>query len=154
MNKKSGLSDSPFFRPVTPASKKHDVAASQVFPPDKQTPGENKQTDNHPPNDDTVIPRHHDTTLPRPRDAMTPLPSAMVETIRKAVKAIGKEAATHRFTVREKQLIADIIYHFSRQGIRTSENEIARIAINIIITDFEQRREQGLLGQVLRELNA
>src|SRR5437764_4589729 len=45
------------------------------------------------------------------------------EGVRKAVKQIGKEAATHRFTLEEKNELADIEYTYKRQGIRTSENE-------------------------------
>ncbi len=63
------------------------------------------------------VSRYHDTTI---------------ETIRKAVKQIGKEGATHRFTSKEKRDIADLIYTYKRQGIRTSENEITRIAINFM----------------------
>jgi hypothetical protein len=50
------------------------------------------------------------------------------DVVRKAVKQIGKEAATHRFTLDEKNLLADIEYTYKRQGIRTSENELTRIA--------------------------
>src|SRR5712692_7907257 len=74
--------------------------------------------------DDTVIPRYHDTTQPRNHDTMTPFTEEdRIEAVRKAVKQIGKEAATHRFTLEEKQMLADIEYTYKRQGMRTSENE-------------------------------
>src|SRR5688572_9892506 len=44
----------------------------------------------------TTTPRYHDTVIPSYHDAI-------VETIRMAVKAFGKEAATHRFTPEEKK---------------------------------------------------
>ena len=92
-----------------------------------------------PPSDhDTVIPRHHDTT---------------VESIRKAVKQFGKEAATHRFTREEKQKIAELIFAYSSKGIRTSENEIARIAVNFLVEDHKQNGKDSILDQVLKLLN-
>jgi hypothetical protein len=77
------------------------------------------------PHHDTMIPRHHDTTVPRNHETMVPGEAQDIfEAVRKSVKQIGKEAATHRFTLDEKNLLADIEYTYKRQGIRTSENEI------------------------------
>ncbi|MCI0711196.1 MAG: hypothetical protein L0154_13645 [Chloroflexi bacterium] len=100
--------------------------------------------------DDTVLPRHHATvvdTMP-PRDHDT-----MVETIRKAVKEFGKEAATHRFTAEEKKQIADLLYIYKQQGLRTSENEVARIAINFLLNDHRENGENSILYKVLKALN-
>ncbi len=104
---------------------------------------------------DTVIPRHHETMQPSNHDTTTPQPEAVIfEVVRKAVKQIGKEAATHRFTLDEKNLLADIEYTYKRQGIRTSENEITRIAINYFIEDYRQNGEQSLLAKLLKHLNS
>jgi hypothetical protein len=94
---------------------------------------------------DTVIPRHHDTTVstmqPRNHDTViSHVDYDIFDVVRKAVKRIGKEAATHRFTLDEKNLLADIEYTYKRQGIRTSENEITRIAINYFIEGLSQKR--------------
>jgi hypothetical protein len=95
---------------------------SQDSPPppneeDKQeeildTPGKEKKPAASPqPRRDTTTPRHHDTTVSRYHDTMTPQQdSAIFEVVRKAVKQLGKEAATHRFTLAEKNLLADIEY--------------------------------------------
>ena len=97
-----------------------------------------------------MTPRHHDTsrdtTLPRYHDAM-------VEVVRKSVKEFGKEAATHRFTLEEKKAVADIIYAYKGRSIKTSENEIARIAINFVINDYEENGENSILHKVLDALN-
>ena len=73
--------------------------------------------DNHatttPSNNDAMVPRYHDT--------------ATIEVVRKSLKTFGKEAATHRFTLEEKQAIAELIFAFRQKNIRTSENEITRI---------------------------
>src|SRR4030095_12417166 len=61
------------------------------------------------PKRDTMTPRHHDTTVSRYHDTMAPRQDADIfEVVRKAVKQLGKEAATHRFTLAEKNLLADI----------------------------------------------
>lgn len=92
-----------------------------------------------------MIPRHHDTTIPRYHDTT-------VENIRRAVKQFGKEAATHRFTTEEKTKVRDLIYTYGSQGIVTSENEIARIAINGLIEDYKENGEESLLAKVLKKL--
>src|SRR5512132_3700050 len=76
------------------------------------------------PKPDTMIPRHHDTavsTMP-PRNQDTTVAHSqddIFEVVRKTVRQIGKEAATHRFTSDEKNSLADIEYTYRRQGIRT-----------------------------------
>ena len=104
---------------------------------------------------DTMIPRHHATNQPRHHATMTPLAqSDIIESVRKSVKQIGKEAATHRFTLEEKNLLTDIEYTYKRQGIRTSENEITRIAINFFIEDYRHNGEQSILAKILKALNS
>jgi len=51
-----------------------------------------------------------------------------VQRIRKATRQIGKEA------------LADIIYRYGRLGLKTSEKEVVRIAVNWMLGD------QGALG--------
>ena len=128
--KKSGLADSPFFS--TPLS-----ATSE--PPQPIISAQMSATDNTkiPSDRDTVIPRYHDTTI---------------EAVRRAVKAFGKEAATHRFTLTEKRAIANIVHALHMQGIRTTENEITRIAINFVIDEFNRQEKESLLGRVLQAL--
>lgn len=104
---------------------------------------------------DTMTPRHHDTIIPFNHDTTTPREgSDIFEVVRKSVKQIGKEAATHRFTLEEKNAFADIEYTYKRQGIRTSENEITRIAINYFIEDYRQNGEDSLLANILKRLNS
>ncbi len=77
-----------------------------------------------------------------------------VETIRRAVRVVGKEAATYRFSPEEKARMADLIYTYKRQGIRTSENEVSRIALNFIFQDYEENGEGSVLAKVLEALNS
>ena len=109
----------------------------------------NKKTDpdrKQPSNRDTMQPRNHETMVSRYHDTT-------IETVRKAVKELGKEAATYRFTIEEKRAIADLVYTYKRRGIRTSENEITRIAVNFVLHDNQESGKNGILDKVLRALN-
>lgn len=124
--KKTGLADSPIFQSSTP---------KPVF--DAETPPIAQ--------DDTVIPRHHDTTTPWLHDTMA--------RIRRAVKELGKEAATHRFTPQEKAAVGEIVFTYRQRGIRTSENEVTRIALNYLVEDYRAQGEQSILSQILKALH-
>jgi hypothetical protein len=93
-----------------------------------------------------TTPRHHDTTL-------SPTDENRIRQVRRAVREFGKEAATHRFTQAEKQAIAEAVYAYKTRGIRTSENEIARIAINFLFSDYRANGEKSILHQCLLSLN-
>lgn len=108
--------------------------------------------------DDAVPPRNHATTpsangatMAAANDA-APDP-ALLEAVRKTTKQVGKEAATHRFTAAEKQMIAEIVYTCARQGTRTSENEITRVAVNWILLDYQKHRARSVLTQLLASLH-
>jgi hypothetical protein len=147
--RKSGLADSPFF---SVPQKKRAAAPPPDEPPKNKKQGKRKdhtgklRAARRQSNRDTTTPRNHDTTVSRYHDTI-------IESVRKAVKEFGKEAATHRFTVEEKKAIADIIYAYRSRGIRTSENEIARIAVNFIVNDYWENGETSILDRVLRALN-
>ena len=151
--RKNELDYSPLFQ-----SKSHFV------PKDNDSSGTNQQAPTpkraaKTQHNDTVTPRYQDTTvsttLPRHRDTVTPQDEDdILDIVRKAVKQIGKEAATHRFTLDEKNLLADIEYTYKRQGVRTSENEITRIAINYFIQDYQRNGNSSLLAKILQRLNS
>jgi hypothetical protein len=104
---------------------------------------------------DTVIPRHHDTMTPSNHTTMIPLTEeGILEAVRKAVKQVGKEAATQRLTLEEKQNLKTIEYTYMQQGILTSSNEIIRIATNYIVRDHQKNGEKSVLAKVLRKLNS
>ena len=98
---------------------------------------------------DTTIPSHRDTTIPRQRGVIT---VSTVRSLRKAVRVLGKEVATHRFTREEKDLLADIVYTYGRQGYRTSENEVVRIGVHWLIVDYQENGRQSVLHKVLKAL--
>lgn len=149
--RKNELDNSPLFQ-----------SKPTTVPKDDDSSISNKQTrprSVNPKRIDTVIPRHHDTTVstmqPRHHDTVIPEDEdAILDVVRKAVKQIGKEAATHRFTLDEKSLLADIEYTYKRKGIRTSENEITRIAINYFIQDYQRNGDSSLLATILQRLHS
>lgn len=77
-----------------------------------------------------------------------------VESIRRVVKRPGKEVVYVRLTPEEKGQLADIVYAYKRRGIRTSDNELGRIAINGLLVDHRERGEDSLLEMVLAALEA
>jgi hypothetical protein len=107
------------------------------------------------PKRDTSTPRYHDTMIPINQDTTIPLNEEdIIERVRRSVKRIGKEAATHRCTLEERQALDDIEYQYKRLGIRTSGNEITRIAVNYIVEDYQKNGENSVLAEVLKKLNS
>ncbi len=82
-----------------------------------------------------------------------PYPQHTIEKLRTAVKQLGKEAATHRFTVEEKRALKSIAFEYANKDVITSENEITRIAVNFLLDDYRVNREKSLLARVLDGLN-
>jgi hypothetical protein len=93
----------------------------------------------------------HASTLASQPDSY--LPEA-VATIRKVVKAPGREVSFVRLSPQEKGQLADIVYTYKRQGQKTSENEINRIALNFLLADYHAHGEQSMLARVLAALQA
>jgi|GEM_PF-1509976 len=79
---------------------------------------------------------------------------ATIATIRRTVRTVGKEVSFVRMTPEEKALLADIVYTYKRQGQKTSETEINRIAINALLLDYQEYGEQSVLARVLASLRA
>jgi hypothetical protein len=77
-----------------------------------------------------------------------------VDAIRKVVKRPGKEVVYVRLTPEEKGQLADVVYTYKRQGVRTSDNELGRIAINGLLADYQENGEGSLLAKVLAALEA
>jgi hypothetical protein len=76
-----------------------------------------------------------------------------IEAIRKSVKHPGKEVTFVRLTQEEKAQLGDIVYTYKKQGIKTSENEIARIGLNQLIEDYNAHGQNSILAKVIKALN-
>ncbi len=70
--------------------------------------------------------------------------------VKEAIRQIGKEVSYTRLTLDEKRQIVDVLYVFRSNGIKISENELFRIAINILLEDYNQLKERSILHQILR----
>ena len=102
-----------------------------------------------------MAPRRHDTVIPRNRDTTTSsAEEQVVDSIRRAVKVVGKEAATLRLSAVEKAAIADIVYTYKRRQVRTSETELIRIAVNYLLQDYQARGEESVVATVLDALQS
>ena len=77
----------------------------------------------------------------------------VVEYIRQAVRHTGKEAGTYRITREEKKALLELCYSFRLSGIRTSENEITRIAINYLIHDHKSDPKDNILDCVMEAIH-
>ncbi len=127
----------PMEQPTHIGAVRAEEPTSRATPKARQQPRrkETAPSGNH----DTTVSRYHGET---------------VEIIRRAVRVVGKEAATYRFSPEEKARMADLIYTYKRQGIRTSENEVSRIALNFIFQDYEENGDGSVLVKVLEALNS
>lgn len=120
-------------------------------PSNPKSAQEQQESPNDLPHDQAIVqPSNHDTMPPRHQAAVIP---SLMEAIRKVVKQVGKEAATHRFTAEEKRKLAEIVYTYERQGYRTSENEITRIAVNWLLFDYDEHGANSVLARLLDSLH-
>lgn len=137
--------------PATPAA---DVTPDDASPSEQTAPTRPRgarRPANRPTDRAATVSRNHDTTAPVSTEA--PLDDDALETVRRAVRTLGKEAATYRFTQDEKRALASIVYAYKERGIRTSENEITRIALNYLIEEHRQNSTSSILARVLALLN-
>lgn len=79
---------------------------------------------------------------------------AVIEQIRRTVKAPGREVSYIRLTPEEKAQLAKIVYGFRSRGKKTTENEINRIAVNFLLLDYQANGEESLLVKVIDALLA
>jgi hypothetical protein len=108
-----------------------------------------------------VPPKRQETTKPAASQlvskqaGMLALSPEALEAIRQVVKNPGKEDVLYvRLTKEERDKLADISYTYKRQGIRTSDNEVVRVAINALLADYQTNGENSLLASMLASLHA
>lgn len=139
--KKSGLADSPFFVPHLPAKTYEAETCLFASEPDSDLR-------DHSPSNKTI--KHTSTNKAKASKYASAGAVVSIAEIIQAITQIGKEAATHRFTDVEKRAVATIIHTLQLQKIRTSENEIVRIALNFLLEDYSKHGDSSILMQVLK----
>lgn len=93
----------------------------------------------------------------QPRPAPTPVPTAGSDSLaemQQTLKTIGKEIYYVRVTPDEKARIEDVIHALKRRGLRTSANELGRIALNQLLADYEDQGEESVLVRMLLRMRS
>ncbi len=104
---------------------------------------------------DSLQSSKHSSNLASKHASTLALSTEMIELIRKIVKNPGKEDVLYvRLTKEEKDKLADVSYTYKRQGMKTSDNEVVRIAINALLEDYKTHGETSLLATILASLHA
>ncbi len=104
---------------------------------------------------DSLQASKHSSNLASKHASTLALSTEMIEFIRKIVKNPGKEDVLYiRLTKEEKDKLADVSYTYKRQGMKTSDNEVVRIAINALLEDYKANGETSLLATILASLHA
>jgi hypothetical protein len=87
--------------------------------------------------------------------SMLALSRETLASIRRVVKNPGKEEVLYvRVSKEEKDALDDVKYTYKRQDIKTSDNEIARLAINALLADYKTNGATSLLAILLDSLHA
>jgi len=141
---------------VRPANTAAATKQPRTVPAEQPAPAPRQRAENR--STETTI-----TALPeRPTSKQTSMkastlasyPDSIIETIRKAVKQTGREVTFVRLTPAEKSQLADIVYTYKRQGVKTSENEISRIAMGYLLEDYKANGHESILAKVIAALLA
>src|SRR6266478_2632195 len=142
MNELQG--QSAFFPTKTPpTSKQEDISLSDhhVSPSNNQ-PEQNVQASNQA------------SYLASKQASTLAVSNEVIELIRKVVKNPAKEEVLYvRLTKEEKTQLGDITYTYIRQGRKTTDNELGRIAINFLIADYRANGATSILAKVIEALN-
>ena len=77
-----------------------------------------------------------------------------IQSIRQVVRKTGKETVFVRVTESEKSDLGDVVHKSKRYRKKITENELARIAINHLILDYQNNREHCFLVKVLKALES
>ena len=77
-----------------------------------------------------------------------------IDGLQQQLKTIGKEIYYIRITPEEKAEIEDALHALKRRGLRTSANELGRIALNQLLADYEAHGEESVLVRVLARMRA
>jgi hypothetical protein len=128
-----------------PAPPMESVPAQQetAIPPEEdvqETPKPEVEAAKH----ESLQPREQASLLASKHDSV-------LAKIRETVRTIGKEVSYSRLTQEEKKRILDVIYTFRSSGIKISENELMRIAVNMLLEDYDLHKEESWLHKILHQ---
>jgi hypothetical protein len=104
----------------------------------------------------TRTPRQREAAPPpiaTPRPAPSDEPET-IEALQRALKTVGKEIFYARVAPDEKRRVDETVFALKQAGVRTSVNEVGRIALNYLMADHEAHGEQSILSRVLASKRA
>ena len=91
------------------------------------------------------------TTPPGPYHS---LPPEAVQAIERTLKRSGREVSYVRLSPDEKERLAEISYTYKREGLKVSETDIHRIALNYLLADYELNKHDSVLASTIASLKA
>lgn len=118
---------------------------------DKPTPTPVKNT--KPTSAGINVPLYQSTSTPSERDTTLAL-------IHQSLRVKGSEAASYRLSKIEKQRLTVVLHELKMRNllnpdmldISSNENEVARIALNYLLNDYQTSKDESILVQVLTSL--
>ena len=86
--------------------------------------------------------------------ALLNLPPALRRRLRAVLREERRIHTTVRFSPEEMSALRDLVYQLeAKMGIKITRNEVMRIALHFFLEDYELRKKESLLLQVLEEID-
>jgi len=119
-----------------------DITQDSIGASNQDSKGRGEQGDG-----DDVVQRRETTST-----AGVAWDTAMIESLRKAVKPLGDKVSYVRLTDAEKDGLREVVVALSRQGLKTTENEVSRIAIAYLLSDHAKNGPDSVVTRVIEAL--
>jgi len=144
--------------PVRTAPQPEHASKTSVPTPEKPLTPHVQEAEKHhaqSSEDASMLARKQDSLHASKIASMLALPPDLLEAVRKTVKNPGKEEVLYvRLSKEEKDKLSDVSYTYKRQGIKTSDNELVRIALNALLEEYKINGEKSVLALILESLHA
>ena len=103
---------------------------------------------------DAAADRRHDSAASRRRGAAAAREGARdrATALAQGVQELGTKRTTIRFSRSEKAALREIVHTYDRREIRTTENELTRIAVSWLVEDYRELGEGSVLARVVAQL--
>jgi len=82
------------------------------------------------------------------------MPTGLKRQLRAVLRDERRIHTTVRFSPDEMSALRDLVYQLeAKMGIKITRNEVMRVALHFFLEDYELRKKESLLLQVLEEVN-
>ena len=153
--RRNELDNSPLFQSKKPAPQRiaavtEDATADVGAPPPDDSPNNQARLERA-----STLSREQASLQSSNHASMLSLSPKALEFIRKIVINPGKQDVLYvRLTKEEKDKLADVTYIYKRRGVKTSDNELVRVAVNALLEDYKALGENSLLSIIIASLHA